>query len=221
MPTSIARGCLVGWGAPPGTVHVAGPVIRFTGEPADAAPSVTGECVPLSVAYFHNVNACVVEQLDAILSGSLARVVAILPPTAADSSHGLHALAAKYGERVEVQGELNQAGFHKLLKELKETGRLFIAKSGPNTMFEAIAMNIPFLLYRSGLPQEDWVLHHIRENTLGYACTQNADISGVALAILADPMHSSHMLLQQRNYCDRLIRASKPPGEILKLLIEP
>lgn len=220
VPTQSARGCLVSWGALPQTVHVAGPVIRFAGEPADASPSATPERPPLCVAYFHNVNACVIEQLDAILSGSTARVIAILPPTAAAYADRFDALAAKYGTRLAVQGELGQAGFHKLLKELKETGGLFIAKTGPNTMFEAIAMNIPFLLFRSGLPQEDWVLDHIRENRLGYASPRIADISGAALTVLADPLRSGPILQQQRTYWDGLIRASTPPRAILKRLIE-
>ena len=220
VPTPGARGCLVGWGAPPSTVHVAGPVIRFaSAESAPAAPAPSG--APLCVAYFHNVNSGVIDQLDAILAGSNAQLTAIVPPTAAELTPRFEALAARYGARLSLRGELSQSEFHDLLKQLKHSGGLFIAKSGPNTMFEAIALNIPFLLYRSGLPQEDWVLDYIGEHKLGQACLGIGKIGATALGMLADPHGCATALEQQRRHWEALRRASTPPRELLKQLVEP
>ena len=45
--------------------------------------------------------------------------------------------------------------------------RLFICKSAPSTVFEALARKIPVLALNSGLPMEQWVGELVTENAIG------------------------------------------------------
>ncbi|MCU6502454.1 hypothetical protein LPN04_32115 [Rugamonas sp. A1-17] len=218
VPSADARGKVLAWGVGERPVLIAGPVIRFAPETAlPVAPQAAA--LPLCVAYFHNVNAAVVAQLELLLARCPARIHAIVPLSAQAAAAPLVALQARHEGRLAVHGELSQQAFHGLLKSLKQTQGVFIAKSGPNTMFEAVAMNIPFVLYRSGLPQEDWVLDYIEQQQIGGRAEEIGMIAARALALLSAPDEQALHLQKQRALWRALAADCQPPAILYPLLL--
>uniref|UniRef100_UPI001C9BB532 hypothetical protein n=1 Tax=Shimia ponticola TaxID=2582893 RepID=UPI001C9BB532 len=68
--------------------------------------------------------------------------------------------------------------FIALLQEVSAyASSALIAKSGPNTMFEAISLGMPMILFRSGLPQEEWVGTYIQDNLVGLYAEALSDVA--------------------------------------------
>lgn len=71
-------------------------------------------------------------------------------------------------KKAKVRKELDHKEFLTLLSSWKKKGpTYFISKASPNAVFEAVYINLPLMLLRSGLPMEDWAVETIKDNELG------------------------------------------------------
>ena len=73
-------------------------------------------------------------------------------------------LAVKYPKRIIALGYLTDN--HNVMK----TADILVTKGSPNTMFEAIAMNIPLVAFGKPLPQEKGNIEFIQNNEIGVIC---------------------------------------------------
>lgn len=78
---------------------------------------------------------------------------------------------------------LSHAEFLSLLQQLRDApDRVLITKTGPNSIFEVIKLGLPLIVYRSGLPMEEWVPDYVASHGIGDFVT---DWSALAKSVAA------------------------------------
>lgn len=193
------------WGIPVESVIVAGPLMRVSPligspEPAPEARAESG-IRPRVLFYLHYLSIVVAEQIERLIVKHDIECVVVNSTGQPAAIAALFALQERLPTRFSSQKEFSQAAFHDLFRWLNAApSRLFVAKSGPNTMFEAVALHIPFLLYRSGLPQEDWVIDYVAQNGLGLVLDDVATLCERVSEALFDLAGQGRMLARQAQY---------------------
>lgn len=84
-------------------------------------------------------------------------------------SNKVQNLVDKYNiKNWQVINKLSQDKYYSLLANAnKISNQILITKASPNSIYEAIYLNIPMILHRSGLPMEDWSCSLVEKNFLG------------------------------------------------------
>lgn len=198
------------WNVRPRNVRVIGPVARLSktyGNPIEVDNKVSAR---RTLLYLHVVTHEALDQLESLLNRDTNVECVVLhsygKPCALDR---LLLLQDSFPARFSVNGELSQEKFHKLFEWLKEAcSHLFVAKSGPNTMFEAMLLGLPMMLYRSGLPQEDWVLSYLHEREVGVPNTDIRELASTIIEVLDAPERQHAMLMHQQVEMERLEQLS-------------
>jgi hypothetical protein len=198
------------WNVRPRNISVIGPVARLSksyGEPIAIGDQLDAR---RTLLYFNVVTHQTLDQLEYLLSRDAnVECVALHSYAEADTQNRLHRLEASYPNRFSARGELSQDNFHKLFGWLKQAkSHLFVAKSGPNTMFEAMLLRLPMMLYRSGLPQEDWVLSYLDDRGVGIPNTEMRDLAMLIIDVLNDPQRQQIIVQCQQAENARLEQLS-------------
>jgi len=93
----------------------------------------------------------------------------------------------------EVHGEQAAKTYLDLIARVAASScRLLVTKSAPSSVFEPVAVGVPVLAVKSGLPMEDWILDFIREYRLGWT----ADTIEEANSILGDLLQRPQAILE-------------------------
>jgi len=156
------------WGVPKHKIHTVGPPVSLANLVFDKDTSSSSK-KPLIVAYFNflapQCSSSVAKIMSEINDVNVTVLYAAADPNAV---RALQELECTSKGKLTCRTALQHVDFLELLKQLSAAPRkLLIAKSGPNTMFEAISLGIPMVLYRSGIPQEDWVGPYAQHNGIG------------------------------------------------------
>ena len=193
------------WGVPAESGGGAGPLMRVSplvgSRGAEPGPRGEPSVRPRVLFSLHYLSMAIVEQIERLIVEHDVECVVLNSAGHPSAVAALAALQERLPSRFTSQKELSQAGFHGLFRWLNAApSRLFVAKSGPNTMFEAVALHIPFLLYRSGLPQEDWVIDYIAQNGLGMVLNDVTSLCERVSAALLDLEGQERMLARQTRH---------------------
>lgn len=119
-----------------------------------------------------------------------------------------------------VRQELDQSEFMRLLIKWRISGpTIFISKTSPNAVFEAVYLNLPLLMLKSGLPMEDWAASFIEKYDLGKV-TETAD--GIILELdklLKEPRRLKQIQKNQINFSQKFLHQSDIPQKINSVLL--
>ena len=96
-------------------------------------------------------------------------------------------LPAAGGTKLQIYHKLEQREYFSLINGISHAKTVLISKAGPNTVLEAVFLNMPVLVTKSGLPMEDWVFEMVKQNGIGMtADTIDETIKNIDRCI-ADP----------------------------------
>jgi hypothetical protein len=151
-------------------VYVAGPPIslrRPSVRPVTSLVQHAAIIVYLNYAALPHVRAC---NEIALLYPSAA--IFVFVSSRSDNLASIEELNAESACNINYSATADQQCFLKALNiAASSKAKLLISKSGPNTMFEAISIGLPILVYKSGIPQEDWVCSFIEGKGIGSYCS--------------------------------------------------
>ncbi len=93
--------------------------------------------------------------------------------------HLQHTLVRRYGERVTILGFVTD------MEREMEQSDLLIARGSPNTLLEAVTMNVPVIMIGPLLAQERDNPHLMEKHNLGVPCRSPAEVPGIIQDLLA------------------------------------
>jgi len=196
------------WGVDPAAVRAIGPLIRIGRDTPPAEMAERRLPVRRALFYFHVLTTTATAQVAELLGHQDPIECVVLHSHAEKRAVvELDSLAQVYPDRLTCKGELSQQKFHDLFQWLKQAeSHAFVAKSGPNTMFEAMNLNLPMILYRSGLPQEDWVLDYLARKTVGVGVFEQASLAAAMRGLLDEPDRQRRIVEHQREELTRMAK---------------
>jgi hypothetical protein len=211
-----------GWGVPVNDVHVVGPPIGLAFAQNRDLARDNPRPVPKAViaAYLHVLSVASLDAVATILRGmGDAEAHVLFASMDEDSEARLADYRNEFGARLSVERAVEHKRFLEKLILLRAAERkILIAKSGPNTVFEATGLGLPIICYRSGLPQEEWVLDFLEHQGVGRGVREIADIAPTALRLLRDPDELEAITSRQRLLWDRLSKLSATFDEVVKTI---
>ncbi|MCA3449710.1 MAG: hypothetical protein INF92_04950 [Rhodobacter sp.] len=93
---------------------------------------------------------------------------------------------------------LSHAEFLSLLQQLRDApDRVLISKSGPNSMFEVIELGLPLIVYRSGLPMEEWVISYVADHGIGAVSSDWSELAYSITMVIGNRAMQEKMIAAQ------------------------
>lgn len=198
---------LIKLGVAPETISVTGPSIEMPFNRAEMIVTQSGASdAPILLIYSPSAVPHAVANL--VQGLPTERVIEIILITHAGDKMDWNAALPKARfapKHVTVYPGLSHHAFLALLDRMRAAkDRVLVTKSGPNTIFEVIELGVPLVVYRSGLPMEEWVPGFVTREGIGTVARDWKRLGLMISKVLGEPQVQSDMVAAQTRLRSRV-----------------
>ncbi|MGJ8561740.1 MAG: hypothetical protein ACSHX3_16035 [Litorimonas sp.] len=195
-------------GVAPETISVTGPSIEMPFNRAQMIVTQSGASADTPILLIYSPSAVPDSVSTLIQSLPTERAIEIVLITHAGDKRDWNAALpeARFPPmHVTVYPGLSHHAFLALLDRMRAAkDRVLVTKSGPNTVFEVIELGIPLVVYRSGLPMEEWIPSFVIREGIG-AVAGDWNHLGLRISeVLGKPQAQSDMVAAQARLRSRV-----------------